>query len=44
MAVFWLEYHFLPVSYVYAACRMRYRTALQIVVGGIGIVTSEAVH
>ena len=37
MAVFWLEYHFLPVSYIYAACGVRYWTALQVVVGGVGV-------
>ena len=35
MALFWLEYHFLPVSYIYAACRIRHLAALQVVVGGV---------
>ena len=34
MTAFLLEYHFLPVSYVYAACGVRYWTALQVVKRG----------
>ena len=44
MTAFLLEYHFLPVSYVYAACGVRYPAACKVVVGGVFTRQTKLAH